>query len=126
MVFEMSMEAIERSSLLRKMHTCTWLGKVTHELVGNISIEEHVFMTAKSAFSYSHFGYYMRHGVVSSKGCLDCVVIDMTDGGDVPGLRYLARAQEITRQNGELTFRIPTSADRSLELRESIRLHKQV
>lgn len=93
------------------------------DLLGNVGVEEHVLITAKSALTYLDSGYTMCYGAASAKDRLDCVIRDAINKGDIPGPRYLANGREIARRDGELAAGITAFADGPLEMREVIRHH---
>ncbi|EXJ65963.1 uncharacterized protein A1O5_10939 [Cladophialophora psammophila CBS 110553] len=93
------------------------------ELLGDISVEEHVLITVKSALCYLDFSYTMCYGAASAKDRLDCVARDAINRGNIPGPRYLANGREIARRDGELAAGITAFADGPLEMREVIRHH---
>ncbi|OAP62631.1 5-carboxymethyl-2-hydroxymuconate isomerase [Fonsecaea erecta] len=96
------------------------------ELLGDVSVEEHVLITIKSALCYLDSGYTMCYGAASAKDRLDCVVRDAINRGDIPGPRYLANGREIARRDGELAAGITAFADGPLEMREVIRHHARI
>ncbi|OQV00024.1 hypothetical protein CLAIMM_05579 [Cladophialophora immunda] len=96
------------------------------ELLGDVSVEEHVLITVKSALCYLDSGYTMCYGAASAKDRLDCVVRDAINRGDIPGPRYLANGREIARRDGELAAGITAFADGPLEMREVIRHHARI
>ncbi|KAL1962366.1 hypothetical protein VTN77DRAFT_9779 [Rasamsonia byssochlamydoides] len=100
----------------------TWNNGALSNL-GNMGIEEHTLLTARSAQAYLDSGYTMCYGAASAKDRLDSVVRDAINRGDIPGPRYLANGREIARRNGELEPGITAFADGPLEMREVIRHH---
>ena len=72
----------------------TWSNRALDKL-GDIGMEEHTLMTAKSAQCYLDSGYTMCFDAASSKDRLDVVVRDYINAGDLPGPRYLANGKEM-------------------------------
>ena len=103
----------------------TWNNGALDKL-GNVGVEEHTLMTARSAHCYIDSGYTMCFGAASAKDRLDCVIRDYINAGDIPGPRYLANGKEMAVRNGELAAGITTFADGPLEMREVIRHHKDI
>ncbi|KAF2192120.1 hypothetical protein K469DRAFT_730793 [Zopfia rhizophila CBS 207.26] len=79
----------------------TWdegdLGKL-----GELGLEEHTLLTARSAKTYLDSGYTIYFGAASAKERLDCVIRGAINNGDTPGPRYLANGKEMTVPDGEL------------------------
>ncbi|KAL4870685.1 hypothetical protein BDV12DRAFT_184301 [Aspergillus spectabilis] len=96
------------------------------ELLGDIGVEEHALITARSALCYLNSGYTMCYGAASAKDRLDCVIRDAINRGDLPGPRLLANGKEIGKRNAELASGITAFADGPLEMREVIRHHAKV
>ncbi|KAF6219060.1 hypothetical protein HO133_005604 [Letharia lupina] len=103
----------------------TWNNGALDKL-GDVGVEEHTLMTARSAQCYLDSGYTMCFGAASAKDRLDCVIRDFINAGDIPGPRYLANGKEMAVRNGELAAGITTFADGPLEMREVIRHHKDI
>lgn len=103
----------------------TWNNGALDKL-GEVGVEEHTLMTARSAQCYLDSGYTMCFGAASAKDRLDCVIRDYINAGDIPGPRYLANGKEMAVRNGELAAGITTFADGPLEMREVIRHHKDI
>ncbi|KAK3934804.1 hypothetical protein QBC46DRAFT_299238 [Diplogelasinospora grovesii] len=91
--------------------------------LGDLGVEEHTLLTARSAACYLDSGYTMCFGAASAKKRLDVVIRDVINAGDIPGPRYLANGQEMARRGGELVGGITAFADGPLEMREVIREH---
>lgn len=100
----------------------TWnngdLGKL-----GELGVEEHTLMTARSAQCYIDSGYTMCYGAASAKERLDIVIRDAINEGNLPGPRYLANGKEMAVPDGELVPGITAFAKGPLEMRETIRHH---
>lgn len=100
----------------------TWnngdLGKL-----GELGVEEHTLLTARSAQTYLDSGYTMCFGAASAKERLDCVVRDAINNGELPGPRYLANGKEIAVPDGELVPGITAFASGPLKMREVIQHH---
>ena len=103
----------------------TWNNGALDKL-GDVGVEEHTLMTARSAQCYLDSGYTMCFGAASAKDRLDCVIRDYINAGDIPGPRYLANGKEMAVRNGELAAGITVFADGPLEMREVIRHHKDI
>ncbi len=58
----------------------TWAG-IALEKLGDIGVEAHTLMTARSAQCYLDFGYTMCFGAASAKDRLDCVIRDYVNAG---------------------------------------------
>ncbi|KAL3470431.1 hypothetical protein BJX99DRAFT_264238 [Aspergillus californicus] len=91
------------------------------ELLGDIGIEEHALITARSALCYLDSGYTMCYGAASAKDRLDRVIRDAINRGDIPGPRLLANGREIGKRGAELASAITAFGDGPLEMREIIR-----
>ena len=63
----------------------TWAG-IALDKLGDIGVEEHTLMTARSAQCYLDSGYTMCFGAASAKDRLDCVIRDYINAGEIPGL----------------------------------------
>ncbi|MCJ1358174.1 MAG: hypothetical protein MMC33_008172 [Icmadophila ericetorum] len=100
----------------------TWNGGDLDRL-GDLGIEEHVLLTARSAHCFLDSGYTMCYGAASAKERLDVVIRDSINAGDIPGPRYLANGKEMARRDGELVAGITAYADGPDEMREVIRHH---
>ncbi|GAM42104.1 hypothetical protein TCE0_043f15770 [Talaromyces pinophilus] len=96
------------------------------ELLGEVGVEEHTLITARSALSYIDSGYTMCYGAASAKNRLDCVIRDEINSGRLPGPRMLANAKEIAKRGAELASGITAFADGPLEMREMIRHHAKL
>ncbi|GAB1195505.1 hypothetical protein APSETT444_004764 [Aspergillus pseudonomiae] len=103
----------------------TW-NNIALELLGDIGVEEHTLITARSALCYLDSGYTMCYGAASAKDRLDCVVRDAINRGTLPGPRLLANGREIAKREGELAAGITAFADGPLEMREVIRHHAKI
>ena len=104
-------------------HThCSWNGGDLNAL-GDLGVEEHTLLTAKSARTYIDSGYTMCFGAASAKERLDIVIRDAINAGDIPGPRYLANGKEMARREGELVAGITAFADGPEEMREVINHH---
>jgi len=97
----------------------SWNGGDLNRL-GELPIEEHVLLTARSAKSFLDSGYTMCYGAASAKERLDVVIRDAINAGDIPGPRYLANSMEIAKRDGELVASITAFADGPEEMREVI------
>ncbi|KAJ5108958.1 fumarylacetoacetate hydrolase [Penicillium angulare] len=94
-------------------------GKLTWNIIetlGEVGVEEHTIITARSAMTYIDSGYTMCYGAASAKERLDCVIRNAINQGSIPGPRYLANGKEIARRGGELTPAITTFADGENEM----------
>ena len=91
--------------------------------LGELGVEEHTLMTARSAQCYIDSGYTMCYGAASAKERLDCVIRDAINEGNLPGPRYLANGKEMAVPDGELVPGITAFAKGPLEMRETIRHH---
>ncbi|KAL2005354.1 hypothetical protein VTN00DRAFT_2565 [Thermoascus crustaceus] len=91
--------------------------------LGELGVEEHTLLTARSAQCYLDSGYTMCWGAASAKERLDVVIRNAINAGDIPGPRYLANGKEMARRDGELVPGITAFADGPLEMREVIRHH---
>ncbi|KAH7411516.1 isoaspartyl dipeptidase-like protein [Cadophora sp. MPI-SDFR-AT-0126] len=100
----------------------TWNGGDLNRL-GELEVEEHVLLTARSAQCYIDSGYTMCFGAASAKDRLDVVIRDAINAGDIPGPRYLANGKEIARRDGDLVAGITAYADGPDEMREVIQHH---
>jgi imidazolonepropionase-like amidohydrolase len=122
----------------------TWNGGDLDRL-GDLGVEEHVLLTARSAQCYLDSGYTMYvlytlistpcgyqaswitssrcFGAASAKERLDIVIRDAINAGDIPGPRYLANGKEMARRDGDLVAGITAYADGPDEMREVIRHH---
>ncbi|TVY90382.1 Uncharacterized protein LAWI1_G002388 [Lachnellula willkommii] len=100
----------------------TWNGGDLNRL-GDLGVEEHVLLTARSAQCYIDSGYTMCFGAASAKERLDIVIRDAINAGDIPGPRYLANGKEMARRDGDLVAGITAYADGPEEMREVIRHH---
>lgn len=93
------------------------------EKLGDLGVEEHTLLTARSALAFLDSGYTMCFGAASAKERLDVVIRDAINAGDIPGPRYLANGKEMARRDGELVAGITAYADGPDEMREVIRHH---
>ena len=111
----------------------TWNGSDLNRL-GDLPVEEHVLLTARSAQCYIDSGYTMyflpdipnkelTSDAASAKERLDIVIRDAINAGDIPGPRYLANGKEMARRDGDLVAGITAYADGPDEMREVIRHH---
>ncbi|KAL9067313.1 MAG: hypothetical protein Q9157_006854 [Trypethelium eluteriae] len=91
--------------------------------LGELGVEEHTLLTARSAQTYLDSGYTMCYGAASAKSRLDCVIRDAINEGQLPGPRYLANGKEMAVPDGELVAGITAFAKGPLEMRETIRHH---
>ncbi|KAJ9650765.1 hypothetical protein H2198_009942 [Neophaeococcomyces mojaviensis] len=91
--------------------------------LGDLGVEEHVLLTARSAACYLDSGYTMCFGAAAAKKRLDIVIRDAINAGDLPGPRYLANGQEMARRDGDLVAGITAYADGPEEMREVIKHH---
>ncbi|KAE8164522.1 hypothetical protein BDV40DRAFT_298321 [Aspergillus tamarii] len=94
--------------------------------LGELGVEEHTLLTARSARCYLDSGYTMCFGAASAKKRLDVVVRDAINMGDIPGPRYLANSQEIARPDGDLVPGITAYADGPEEMRSVVREHAEL
>lgn len=104
-------------------HTHLTWNNITLELLGDVEVEEHTLITARSALCYLDSGYTMCYGAASAKDRLDCAIRDAINRGEIPGPRLLANGKEIAKRNAELASGITAFADGPLEMREVIRHH---
>ncbi|TFK53070.1 isoaspartyl dipeptidase-like protein [Heliocybe sulcata] len=93
------------------------------EALGELAVEEHTLLTARSAQCFLDSGYTMCFGAASAKERLDVVIRDAINAGDFPGPRSLANGKEMARRDGELCAGITAYADGPDEMREVIRHH---
>ena len=93
------------------------------ERLGDLPLEEHVLLTARSAQCYLDSGYTMCFGAAAAKDRLDVVVRNAINAGDIPGPRYLANAKEIARTDGELVACITAYADGPKEFEKVVNRH---
>jgi 2-keto-4-pentenoate hydratase/2-oxohepta-3-ene-1,7-dioic acid hydratase in catechol pathway/imidazolonepropionase-like amidohydrolase/pimeloyl-ACP methyl ester carboxylesterase len=91
--------------------------------LGEVGVEEHTLLSARSAQCYLDSGYTMCYGAASAKERLDCVVRDAINEGHLPGPRYLANGKEMAVPDGDLVPGITAFASGPLEMRETIRHH---
>ncbi|KAK0324000.1 hypothetical protein LTR82_005121 [Friedmanniomyces endolithicus] len=91
--------------------------------LGEVGVEEHTLVSARSAQCYLDSGYTMCFGAASAKDRLDVVVRDAINEGLLPGPRYLANGKEIAVPDGDLVPGITAFASGPLEMRETIRHH---
>ena len=107
--------------------------------LGDLGVEEHVLLTARSAQCYIDSGYTMFvsllllnesladvprcFGAASAKERLDVVIRDAINAGDIPGPRYLANGKEMARRDGDLVAGITAYADGPDEMRQVINHH---
>ncbi|EPE02263.1 isoaspartyl dipeptidase [Ophiostoma piceae UAMH 11346] len=98
----------------------TWNGGDLDRL-GELGIEEHMLLTARSAQCFLDSGFTMCFGAASAKDRLDVVARDAINAGDIPGPRYLANAREIAKPNGELVAGITAFADGPEAMRATVR-----
>ncbi|TKA83477.1 hypothetical protein B0A55_00563 [Friedmanniomyces simplex] len=91
--------------------------------LGEVGVEEHTLVSARSAQCYLDSGYTMCFGAASAKDRLDVVVRDAINEGLLPGPRYLANGKEIAVPDGDLVPGITAFAKGPLEMRETIRHH---
>ena len=68
--------------------------------LGDLGVEEHTLLSARSAQCYIDSGYTMCYGAASAKERLDCVIRDAINEGHLPGPRYLANGKEIAVPDG--------------------------
>ena len=100
----------------------SWNGSDLNRL-GDLPLEEHVLLTARSAQCYLDSGYTMCFGAASAKDRLDVVARNAINAGDIPGPRYLANAKEIARTDGELVACITAYADGPEEVEKVVNRH---
>ncbi|QKX64762.1 uncharacterized protein TRUGW13939_11938, partial [Talaromyces rugulosus] len=91
--------------------------------LGELGVEEHTLLTARSAGIYLDSGYTMCYGAASAKDLLDVSVRDAINAGYFPGPRSLANAKEIARPDGDLVPGITAYAAGPEEMREVVRRH---
>lgn len=91
--------------------------------LGDLGVEEHTLLCARSAQCYLDSGYTMAYGAASAKERLDVVIRDAINEGSIPGPRYLANGKEIAVPDGDLVPGITAFAKGPLEMRETIRRH---
>lgn len=63
--------------------------------LGEVGVEEHTLVSARSAQCYLDSGYTMCFGAASAKDRLDVVIRDAINEGLLPGPRYLANGKEM-------------------------------
>ncbi|EEP75996.1 conserved hypothetical protein [Uncinocarpus reesii 1704] len=102
----------------------SWNGGDLNKL-GELGVEEHTLLTARSAKCYLDSGYTITRcwGAASAKDRLDVVIRDAINAGEIPGPRCLANGREIARRDGELVAGITAFADGPDEMRQVIRSH---
>ncbi|GAB7352296.1 hypothetical protein MBLNU459_g2750t1 [Dothideomycetes sp. NU459] len=100
----------------------TWNGGDLDRL-GELGVEEHTLLTARSAQCFLDSGYTMCFGAASAKERLDVVIRDAINAGDIPGPRYLANGKEMARRDGDLVAGITAYADGPDEMRQVIKHH---
>ncbi|KAJ5209768.1 hypothetical protein N7449_004147 [Penicillium cf. viridicatum] len=103
----------------------TWNGGDLDRL-GDLGVEEHTLLTARSAECFLDSGYTMCFGAASAKKRLDVVIRDAINAGDIPGPRFLANGQEMARTDGELVGGITAYADGPEQMRQVIREHIEI
>ncbi|EMC96946.1 hypothetical protein BAUCODRAFT_147141 [Baudoinia panamericana UAMH 10762] len=91
--------------------------------LGDVGVEEHTLVSARSAQCYLDSGYTMCFGAASAKDRLDVVIRDAINDGLLPGPRYLANGKEMAVPDGDLVPGITAFASGPLEMRETIRHH---
>jgi imidazolonepropionase-like amidohydrolase len=96
------------------------------ELLGDVGVEEHTLITARSALTYLDSGYTMCYGAAAAKDRLDCVIRDAINRAELPGPRLLANGKEIAKRDAELASGITVFADGPLEMRDVIRHHAKL
>lgn len=79
--------------------------------LGDLGVEEHTLLTARSAQCYLDSGYTMCFGAASAKDRLDCVIRDAINEGSIPGPRYLANGKEIAVPASVIFFLLHEVAD---------------
>lgn len=79
--------------------------------LGELGVEEHVLLTAKSARCFLDSGFKVCFSAASAKEKPDVVVPDAINAGDIPGPRFLANRIEIAKGDGELVAGITAFAD---------------
>lgn len=89
--------------------------------LGDLGVEEHTLLTARSALCFLDSGYTMFYGAASAKERLDVVIRDAINAGDIPGPRSLANGMEMAKRDGELVAGITAFADGPDEMREVIK-----
>lgn len=94
--------------------------------LGELGVEEHTLLTARSAQTYIDSGYTMCFGAAAAKERLDVVIRDWINDGKIPGPRYLANGKEMAVPDGELVPGITAFASGPLEMRETIRHHIKI
>lgn len=94
--------------------------------LGELGVEEHTLLTARSAQTYIDSGYTMCFGAAAAKERLDVVIRDWINDGKIPGPRYLANGKEMAVPDGELVAGITAFASGPLEMRETIRHHIKI
>ncbi|KAJ9401030.1 hypothetical protein DTO282F9_1978 [Paecilomyces variotii] len=107
-------------------HTHLSLNGGDIDRMGELGVEEHTLLTAKSAQSFLDSGYTLCWGAASAKERLDVVIRDAINAGNLPGPRYLANGKEMARRDGELVASTTAFADGPLEMREVIRHHVDI
>jgi imidazolonepropionase-like amidohydrolase len=99
----------------------TWNNGTSLDALGEMGVEEHTLLTARSAKTYLDYGYTMCVGAASAKQRLDVVIRDAINAGDIPGPRYLANGREIASTGGALIPSITNFADGPEEMRKVVR-----
>ncbi|MCW2694586.1 MAG: amidohydrolase [Mycobacterium sp.] len=99
----------------------TWNNGTSLDALGELGVEEHTLLTARSAKTYLDYGYTMCVGAASAKQRLDVVIRDAINAGDIPGPRYLANGREIASTGGALIPSITNFADGPDEMRKVVR-----
>lgn len=80
----------------------TWNSGGDLDALSNMQLEEHMIVGVESARILLGAGYTMCVGAASAKERIDVVCRDAIDGGQIPGPRYLANAQEMATPAGVL------------------------
>ncbi|HEV7933137.1 MAG TPA: amidohydrolase family protein [Actinomadura sp.] len=99
----------------------SWNNGTSLDALGEMGVEEHTLLTARSAKTYLDHGYTMCVGAASAKQRLDVVIRDAINAGDLPGPRYLANGREIASTGGALVPSITNFVDGVDEMRKTVR-----
>jgi imidazolonepropionase-like amidohydrolase len=99
----------------------SWNNGTSLDALGEMGVEEHTLLTARSAKTYLDHGYTMCVGAASAKQRLDVVIRDAINAGELPGPRYLANGREIASTGGALVPSITNFVDGVDEMRKTVR-----
>lgn len=99
----------------------TWNNGTSLDALGELPVEEHTLLAARSAKTYIDYGYTMCVGAASAKQRLDVVIRNAINAGELPGPRYLANGKEIASTGGALIPSITNFVDGVEEMRRTVR-----